>query len=58
MMYLSMPREMMSRIMLIKKQGSHISGRGDHDPLSSYSPKVRSDDEWYSSDDDERGKGR
>ena len=45
MMYLSMPREMMSRIMLIKKQGSHVSGAGDHDPLSSYSSKVRSDDE-------------
>ena len=46
MIYKSMPREMRLRIMLIKKeQGSNVSGAGDHDPLSSYSFKVRSDDE-------------
>ena len=41
-----------------KGQGSNASGIGDHDPLSSYSSKIRSDDEECSSDDDERGKGR
>ena len=41
-----------------KEQGSNVSGVGDQDPLSSYSSKVRSDDEEYRSDDDERGKGR
>ena len=39
-----------------KEQGSNVSGAGDHDPLSSYSSKVRSDDEEYSSDDDEQGR--
>ena len=39
-----------------KEQGSNISE--DHDPLSLYSSKVRSDDEEYSSNGDEWGKGR
>ena len=39
-----------------KEQRSNVSGAGDHDPLSSYSSKVRSDDEKYSSDDDEQGR--
>ena len=38
-----------------KEQGSNVSGTGDHDPWSSYSSKARSDDEEYSSEDDERG---
>ena len=41
-----------------KEQKSNVSGAGDHDPLSSYSSKVRSDDEEYSSDDDDEGKSR
>ena len=41
-----------------REQGSNVSGAGDHDPLSSYSSKVRSDDEEYSSDDDDQGKCR
>ena len=41
-----------------KEQGSNVSGAGDHGPLSSYSSKVRSDDEEYSSNDDEQGKAR
>ena len=42
-----------------KEQGPNVSGAGDdQDPLSSYSSKVRSDEEEYSSDDDERGKGK
>ena len=40
----------------IKEQGSNVSEGHDH--LSSYSSKVRSDDEEYSSDHDDRGKGR
>ena len=39
-------------------QGSNVSGARDHDLLNSYSSKVKSDDVEYSSDDDERGKGR
>ena len=39
-------------------QGSNVSGARDHDPLSSYSSKIKSDDVEYSSDDDERSKGR
>ena len=41
-----------------KEPGSNVSGAEDHDPLSSYSSKVRSDDEKHSSDDDEQGNGR
>ena len=41
-----------------KEQKSNVSGAGDHDPLSSYSSKVRSDDEEYSSDDNDQGKSR
>ena len=41
-----------------REQGSNVSGAGDHGPLSLYSSKVRSDDEEYSSDDDEQVKGR
>ena len=40
----------------IIEQESNVSGV--HDPLSTYSSKVRYDDEEYSSDDHERGKGR
>ena len=40
----------------IKEQGSNVSEGPDH--LSSYSSKVRSDDEEYSSDHGDRGKGR
>ena len=38
-----------------KAEGSNVpaAGNHDHDPLSPYSSKVRSDDEEYSSDDDE-----
>ena len=36
-----------------KEQGSNVSRVADEDPLSPYSSKVRSDDEEYSSDDDE-----
>ena len=39
-------------------QGSNVSGARDHDPLNSYSSKIKSDDVEYSSDDDERDKGR
>ena len=38
------------------EQGSNVSK--DHDPLSSYSSKVSSDDDEYSSDHDERSKVR
>ena len=41
-----------------KEQGSNVSRAADHDPLSSYSSKVRSDDEEYSGDDDEQDNGR
>ena len=42
-----------------KEQGYNVTEVGDQDPLSSYSSKVRSDDEEYDSDDDdERGKCR
>ena len=41
-----------------REQGSNVSGAGDHDPLSSYSPKIRSDDEEYSSNHEESGKVR
>ena len=41
-----------------REQESNVLGAGDHDPLSLYSSKVRSDDEEYSSDDDKQGKGK
>ena len=41
-----------------REQESNVLGAGDQDPLSFYSSKVRSDDEEYSSDDDEQGKGK
>ena len=37
-----------------KEQGSNVSRAGDHDPLISYSSKARSDDEEFSSDDEDR----
>ena len=36
-----------------KEQGYNVTEVGDQDPLSSYSSKVRSDDEEYNSDNDD-----
>ena len=41
-----------------KEQESNVPVARDHDPLSSYSSKIRFDYDEYSSDNHERGKRR